>query len=69
MSILKIILEGKNDRVWSTLVEQTLREKKLWLHITGMAIVRPAPRVASLAIHEVVAPDGVLTVASAIELT
>ena len=32
----RIILKENNYRVWSTVVEQTLREKKLWLHVMGV---------------------------------
>ena len=31
----RIILREGNYRVWSTILEQTLREKKLWNHVMG----------------------------------
>ena len=58
----RIILKENNYRVWSTVVEQTLREKKLWIHVMGIAVVPPAPRAVSPAIHEIVAADGALIV-------
>ena len=65
----RIILRENNYRVWSTVLEQTFKEKKLWLHVMGTAVVPPAPRTVSPAIHEVVATDGALIVAGAIEVT
>ena len=51
------------------MVEQTLREKKLWLHVMGTAVVPLAPRVVPTAIHEIIAADGAFIVAGAVEVT
>ena len=41
----RIILREGTYRVWSTVLEQTLREKKLWNHVMGMSVPPPTPRV------------------------
>ena len=41
----RIILREGNHRVWSTVLEQTVREKKLWHHVMGTSVPPPAPRV------------------------
>ena len=41
----RIILREGNYCVWSTVLEQTLREKKLWNHVMGTSVPPPAPRI------------------------
>ena len=50
-------------------VKQTLRRKKLWLHITRTTIRPPAARVVTYAVVVVVAASGVNAVAGAAEVT
>ena len=41
----RIILREGNYRVWSTVLEKTLREKKLWNHVMGTYVPPPGPFV------------------------
>ena len=36
-----IMLSETTYRVWSTIVEQALKEKKLWAHVVGSAVRPP----------------------------
>ena len=65
----RIILSEKNYRVWSTLVEQALREKKLWQHITGTAVRPPAARALTIAVAARAASPGVDAMAGISEIT
>ena len=40
-----IILKENNYKVWFTVLEQNLREKKLWGHVMGTAVRFLPPRV------------------------
>ena len=59
----RIILREGNYRVWSTVLEQTLREKKLWNHVMGTSIAPPNSRVRALGIAAVGA-DPILMIAA-----
>ena len=65
----KFILKENNYRVWSTVLEQSLRDKKLWGHIMGMAVRPPRPRAMAPAVREIAAAQGVLAVAGAAKVT
>ena len=65
----RIILNEKNYRVWSTLVEQALREKKLWQHIIGTAVRPAVARVLTNAIAARAATPGVDAMAGISEIT
>lgn len=52
---LMIMLKKTNYRVWSIVVEQTLREHKLWQRVTGTAVRPPATCAVTLAIADVIA--------------
>ena len=58
----RIILKEGNYRVSSIVLEQSLREKKLWNHVMGTFIPPPAPRVRALGIAAVAA-DPILVIA------
>ena len=51
----RIILREANYRVWSTVLEQTLREKKLWNHVMGTWVPLRAPRIRAPGIAAVAA--------------
>ena len=51
----RIILREGNYRVWSTVLERTLREKKLWNHVMSTSVPPPAPRVCAPRIAAVAA--------------
>ena len=59
----RIILREGNYRVWSTVLEQTLREKKLWNHVMGTSVPPLAPRVRAPDIAAVAA-DQILLIAA-----
>ena len=59
----RIILREGNYRVWSTVLEQTLTEKKLWHHVMGTSVPLPTPRVRALGIATVAA-DPILMIAA-----
>ena len=59
----RIILREGNYRVWSTILEQTLREKKLWHHVMGTFVPPPAPRVRTRGIAAI-AGDPILIIAT-----
>ena len=59
----RIILREGNYCVWSTVLEQTLREKKLWHHVMGTFVPPPAPRVRALGMAAV-AVDPILMIAA-----
>ena len=65
----RIILRESNYRVWATVVEQSLREKKLWGHILGTALRPPASRVVTPAVAARAAAPGVDAMAGAVEIT
>ena len=65
----RIILKETNYRVWSTVMEQSLKERKLWGHIMGTAVRPPLPRVVSPAVAARAATPGVDAVAGATEVT
>ena len=65
----RIILKESNYRVWSTVLEQNLREKKVWGHVMGTAVRPPLPRVLGPAVQAIAAAQGVLAVAGAAEVT
>lgn len=44
----RILLKEANHKVWSIVVEQTLREKKLWQRVTNTAVRPPAAYVVRL---------------------
>ena len=53
----RIILREGNYRVWSTVLEQTMREKKLWNHVMGTSVPPRAPRtrapgIAAVAVRQ-----------------
>ena len=64
-----IRLKVTNYKVWSTVIEQTSRENKLWQHIIGTPIRPFVVRMVSLAVGVVVAAPGVYAVAGATEVT
>ena len=41
----RIVLREGNYRVWSLVLEESLREKKLWAHVDGTAVHPPPPRI------------------------
>ena len=53
-----IMLTESNYRVWSTVTELTLREKKLWGHVTRTAILPGPIRVMTAAVIAVPAAPG-----------
>ena len=59
----RIILMEGNYGVSSTVLEQTLREKKLWNHVMGTFVPPPVPRVRAPGIA-VVAADPILGIAT-----
>ena len=59
----RIILREGNYRVWSTVLEQTLREKKLWNHVMGTSVPPLAPRTRAPGIAPVGA-DPILMIAA-----
>ena len=65
----RIVSRDGNYRVWSTVMEQALRERKLWGHITGTAVPPPLPRPVSMAIAAVAAAAGVDPVEAAPAVT
>ena len=65
----RIILKEGNYRVWSTVVEQNLREKKLFGHVMRTAVRPPLPRAMAPAVRAIAAAQGVLAVAGAAEVT
>ena len=65
----RIVLKENNYRVWSTVVEQSLRDKKLWGHVMGTAVRPPPPRAMAPAVRTIAASQGVLAVAGAAEVT
>ena len=46
----RMILKEKNYRVWANVMEQSLKERKLWGHIMGTAIRPPLPRTVIVAV-------------------
>ena len=63
-----IVLRAGNCRVWSIILEQTLREKKLWVHVLGTAVPPPpvrvrAPGIAAAAADPILGKAGVAAVA------
>ena len=60
----RIIPKEGNYRVWSTVLEQTLREKKLWHHVMGTSVPPPAPRARARGIAAAVAADPILMIAA-----
>ena len=63
-----IVLREGNYRVWSIVLEQTLREKKLWVHVLGTTVPPPpvrvrAPGIAAAATDPILGKAGVATVA------
>ena len=58
-----------NYRVWSTLVEQALREKKSWQHISGTVVRPPAARVLAIAVAARASSPGVDAMAGISEIT
>ena len=65
----RIILKENNYRVWFTVLEQSLRDKKLWGHVMGTAVRPPRPRTMEPAVRAIAAAQGVLAVAGAAEVT
>ena len=65
----RIILKENIYRVWSTVLEQSLRDKKLWGHVMGTAVRPPRPRAMAPAVRAIAATQGVLAVAGAAEVT
>ena len=61
----RIILREGNYRVWSTVLEQTLREKKLWNHVMGTSVPPPAPRTCAPRIAAVAADPTLMIAAMA----
>ena len=61
----RIILREGNYRVWSTVLEQTLREKKLWNHVMGTSVPPPAPRTRAPGIAAVAADPTLMIAAMA----
>ena len=59
----RIILREGNYRVWPTILEQTLREKKLWNHVMGTSVPPLTPRVRAPGIAAVGA-DPILMIAA-----
>ena len=66
-----IILREGDYRVWSTVLEQSLREKKLWNHVMGTSVQPPTPRVRALGIGAVAANPilGVAAIVVVAEIT
>ena len=66
-----IVLSEGNHRVWSIVLEQTLRVKKLWVHVLGTAVPPPLVRVRALGIAATAADPilGKAAVAAATEIT
>ena len=62
----RIMLKETNS---DQIVKQTLRKKKLWLHITRTTIRPPAARVVTYAVVAAVAASGVNAVAGTMEVT
>ena len=65
----RIILKETNYRVWSTVIEQTLREKKLYKHVMGTAVRPRAPRILYRGRTVVPASPGVDAAAGAAAVT
>ena len=59
----RIILREGNYKVWSTVLEQTLREKNLWNHVMGTSVPPLAPHVCTPGIAAV-ADDPILLIAA-----
>ena len=54
----RIILKS-NYKVWATVMEQTLKRRKLWGHVMGTANVPPLPRTVIVAVAARVSAPGV----------
>ena len=67
----RIILREGNYRVWSTVLEQTLREKKLWNHVMGTSVPPPFPRVRAPGMAAVAADTilGIAKIAAVVRTT
>ena len=65
----RIFLKETNYRVWATVMEQSLKERKLWGHIMGTAIRPPLPRTVIVAVAARAAAPGVDAVAGVTEVT
>ena len=65
----RIILSEKNYRVWSTVVETDLREKKLWPHVIGTAVRPRAARAVAIAVAARAASPGMDAMAGIPEIT
>ena len=65
----RIILSEKNYRVWSTVVETDLREKKLWPHVIGTAVRPRAARAVAIAVAARAASPGVDAMVGIPEIT
>lgn len=64
-----ITLTDDNYRVWSTLIEQVLREKKLWSHVARATLPPPHVRVVTAAMITVAATPGSHAVAGVAAIT
>lgn len=65
----RIILKESTYCVWSTVVEQVLREKKLWGHVMGTAVTPTTARVVAPAMPAVAATPRVDPVVGVAEVT
>ena len=65
----RIILKETNYRVWSSIMEQAMKERKLWGHIQGTAIRPPLPRAVREAVAAQAAAPGMDAVAGVTEVT
>ena len=64
----RIILKEGNYRIWFIVLEETLREKKMWNHVMGTSVPPPAPRVCAPGIAAV-AVDPTLMIAGVAKTT
>ena len=65
----QIVLKETNYRIWSIVVEQIMREKKLRQHAMGIVIRPFSPRVITLAVVAIAAAPEVDVVTGAAEIT
>lgn len=64
-----VVLTEENYRVWSTVLEESFKEKRLWGHVTRTEIIPDPPRVIRAAVAAVPAAPGSDAVASVTAIT
>ena len=66
----RVVLKEGSYRVWPLVLEESLREKKLWAHVDGTAVPPPPPRIRATGITAVPAvAGGAPAISTAVEIT